>query len=184
MIFDLFGAKCKSQAAQSQFTSQGFLKTRYKISRKPLNPTKVKHLVVHCSATPPSASSVDAESIRSWHKQRGWVDIGYHFVITRNGEIQDGCPIEEIGAHVRGLNSISVGICLVGGIDEIGLAEANFTEAQYRSLSSLVETLKEKFPNTDVVGHRDLLKSRTKECPSFCVRSYFKEQKSKGVKNV
>ena len=74
------------------------------------------YIIIHCSATPPSMD-VGAKEIDKWHRQRGWRKIGYHYVITRDGDIQEGRELDEIGAHCRGLNSTSVGVCLVGGVN-------------------------------------------------------------------
>src|SRR5690606_114532 len=73
-------------------------------------------LVIHCAATTP-LMDIGAKEIDVWHKQRGWSKIGYHFVIRRNGVIEKGRDISEVGAHVEGYNKNSIGICMVGGID-------------------------------------------------------------------
>ena len=75
--------------------------------------TRTDFLVVHCSATRPEMD-VGVEDIRRWHLAKGWSDIGYHYVITRNGTPQTGRPEGEIGAHVHGYNARSVGINLSG----------------------------------------------------------------------
>lgn len=125
-------------------------------------------IVVHCSATPPS-QDIGADEIREWHKARGWRDIGYHHVIRRNGKLEIGRPPMAVGAHARGYNAVSVGICLVGGVDDEGKPEANFTRAQYARLEDLVRNMVRLYgPDVAVVGHRDL-PDVSKACPSFCV---------------
>lgn len=130
-------------------------------------------LVVHCAATPPTFNG-GAKEIRQWHREKGWIDIGYHFVIKRDGTRETGRPIDVVGAHVENFNSTSVGICLVGGVDAKGKAEDNFTPAQYAELAELLRELKAKYPNAQVQGHRDFPNVR-KDCPSFDVRKWIKE---------
>lgn len=127
-------------------------------------------IVVHCSASKPGAA-VDAAEIRRWHLARGFNDIGYHFVILPDGTIQQGRPVEQIGAHAAGYNSKSIGICLVGGLNEKGRPTANFSREQYNALRDLLEKLRQTFPNTKIRGHRDL-PNVNKDCPCFDVRSW------------
>ncbi|HBO3276633.1 TPA: N-acetylmuramoyl-L-alanine amidase [Pseudomonas aeruginosa] len=128
-----------------------------------------KYLVVHCAATKPSMD-IGLREIRQWHRQRGWLDIGYHFVIRRDGTVELGRPVNTIGAHVADHNYESVGVCLVGGIDATGAPENNFTDAQFKSLRELLDKLKVDYPSAKIVGHRNL--DRNKACPSFDVGSW------------
>lgn len=122
-------------------------------------------LVIHCAATRPSMD-IGVREIRAWHKERGFLDIGYHLVIRRDGTVEKGRDLYQVGAHAKGFNSVSVGICLVGGVDEKMKPENNFTEAQFAKLDELVETMKLTFPDlVEIVGHNDLDKG--KACPSF-----------------
>ncbi len=73
------------------------------------------HIVVHCSATKPS-QDVGASEIRQWYLDRGLSNIGYHLVIRRDGPVENGRPLSNVGAHVRGYNRVSIGICLSGGM--------------------------------------------------------------------
>lgn len=130
------------------------------------------YIVVHCSASPPKVD-VGAKEIRQWHRAKGWVDIGYHKVIRRDGRVEDGRPIDVVGAHVENHNSNSVGICLVGGIDDKGRPEDNFTRSQFHSLALLLTELRTKYPNAEILGHRDFPGVK-KACPSFDVRSWLK----------
>jgi N-acetyl-anhydromuramyl-L-alanine amidase AmpD len=124
--------------------------------------------------------NIGAKEIREWHVVgNGWRDIGYNYVITRDGDVQngrdtdrDGDVDEEIGAHAKGFNTNSIGICLVGGIDDDRNADANFTFVQYVALNNLVQDLISKYPDVEILGHRDLPNSN-KECPSFDVKSFF-----------
>lgn len=129
-------------------------------------------LVVHCSATSPKMD-VGAADIERWHRQRGFLAIGYHFVIRRNGKIEKGRAEDVIGAHVENHNATTIGICMVGGIDSTGAPENNFTPAQFETLHSLLKDLQTRYPNTTVLGHRDFPKV-AKACPSFDVRSWLK----------
>lgn len=122
-------------------------------------------IFVHCSATKPSMD-IGASEIRKWHKERGWSDIGYHFVIRRDGTIEDGRPVDAVGAHVQGWNSRSVGVCLVGGVSEenANQYEANFTPEQMESLCGLLGKLKVQYPRAMIMAHHDVA---PKACPSF-----------------
>jgi N-acetyl-anhydromuramyl-L-alanine amidase AmpD len=147
---------------------------------------EVDHIIVHCAATPPT-SDIGAADIDRWHRAKGWWGNGYHYVIRRDGEIEaesagKRCrPLEKPGAHVGGCgpgwNKRSIGICLVGGIDEEGNAEDNFTTEQFDSLKDLVEYLRRMFPDTKIMGHRDLIKltgASPKSCPSFEVSDWLR----------
>lgn len=129
-----------------------------------------KHIIIHCSATRPSMD-IGVREIRQWHKRdNGWLDVGYHFVIKRDGSIEIGRQINQVGAHTKGFNSTSIGICLVGGVNEKMKPEDNFTPAQFAALKGLVASLKEQFPDAlSVKGHRDF--DPKKACPSFDVAS-------------
>lgn len=130
-------------------------------------------IAVHCAATPPTAD-IGRADIDRWHRAKGWLMIGYHFVIRRNGTVEIGRPVDAVGAHVENYNSISVGICLVGGVDAKGKSEDNFTSTQYETLAKLVRELKAKYPNAKVQGHRDFPKV-AKDCPCFDVQTWINE---------
>lgn len=123
-------------------------------------------LVIHCAATPPSAD-IGVEEIRHWHvDERGWSDVGYHYIIRRDGLVEGGRDVEIAGAHARGHNANSIGVCLVGGVDEQGQPDANYTRAQWASLARLIRSLKASYPEAGILGHRDL-PGVTKACPVF-----------------
>lgn len=145
--------------------------------------TRTDWLVVHCSATR-AAQDIGATDIRRWHLGRGWADIGYHYVIRRDGGIETGRPEDSAGAHVKGFNSTSVGICLVGGLNTDGKPENNFTPAQFSSLAKLLGQLKRRYPKAHVRGHRDFSPDLNKDgtitpnefmkvCPCFDVQAWF-----------
>lgn len=131
-----------------------------------------KYIVVHCSATP-AHRKIGVAEIRNWHKERGWRDIGYHVVITRSGFIEFGRDLDEQGAHVYGHNHNSIGVCLIGGVDEHGKAQNNFTPEQFKSLRLVILALQARYVNAQVMGHRDFPEV-AKDCPSFDVREWFK----------
>lgn len=149
-----------------------------------LKPLKdVRLLVVHCSATRPT-QDIGAKEIDAWHRQAGWLKIGYHFVIRRDGTVEKGRELNEVGSHVRGHNSNSIGICLVGGVDAQLKPEDNYTPAQKEQLLDLLRQLTLMFPHAEIVGHRDLSPDRNKDgrvtpeewlkaCPSFDVRAWW-----------
>ena len=134
--------------------------------------------VVHCTATNPSwysdKSAHDVvKEIRRWHvEERKWSDIGYHYVIHRDGVVALGRPIERSGAHTRGFNKHSLGIALVGGRGGCADDEPleHYTEAQITSLRKLLRELSDQHPITKVAGHNDFAK---KACPCFNVKEWY-----------
>lgn len=148
---------------------------------------QTKHIVVHCSATRP-VSDIGVDEIRDWHvNKNGWSDIGYHAVIRRNGQIEYGRHLDEPGAHVKGQNYQSVGVCLVGGINAAGDADNNFTDDQFVSLKGLLFVLQRSYPGAGILGHRDLSPDLDgdgiveehewlKECPCFDVRAWIDKE--------
>lgn len=123
---------------------------------------KTTLLVVHVTATPPSAN-IGVKEVRAMHKARGWADIGYHYVIRRNGKIEAGRSENQIGAHVEGFNSISVGVSLVGGVDAKGKPQDNKTPEQERVLEKLLRDLAGRYPGAKICGHRDLSPDKDKD---------------------
>ena len=126
---------------------------------------RTDYIVIHTAATPPSMD-IGAKEIREWHLARGWSDIGYHWVIRRNGTVEPGRPVDAVGAHAKGFNKTSVGICLVGGLNADGEPDCNYTWVQWPELEALVIKMKAKYPDAAVLGHRDL-PGVTKTCPVF-----------------
>ena len=126
----------------------------------------IEKIVVHCAATP-SSMDIGVEEIRNWHVDRGWDDIGYHYVIRRNGDIEPGRQLAFVGAHAKGHNKTSIGICMVGGVDDDGDPADNFNLSQFMALDALIKSLMIAFPSiVEAVGHRDL-PGVHKACPSF-----------------
>lgn len=137
---------------------------------------KITDIILHCSATP-EGRDIHADTIRTWHKQQGWRDIGYHYVITLSGKVEWGRPIEEVGAHCAGHNFNSIGICYIGGIDKQGRAKDTRTPAQTAALHQLVKTLQEEYhiPDSNVHCHNEY---SAKACPSFSIDTFRKEHHS------
>ncbi len=130
---------------------------------------KITDIVIHCADTPKN-KYFDINDIRKWHvEERGWSDVGYHYVILLDGTIQLGRDIKTIGAHVKGFNSKSIGICYIGGKDNVDTR----TTQQKVSLVYLVGSLKRMFKKAKVSGHRDF-PNVTKYCPSFDAKHEYK----------
>ncbi len=137
-------------------------------------------IVIHCAATTPT-QDIGVKEIRSWHRKRGFTDIGYHYVIRRDGYIEEGRPEHVVGAHAKGFNRHSLAICMVGGVDEDLEPEDNFTRQQYATLENLLNELKVSYPGVDILGHCDLPRV-AKACPSFSVRKWLRSLESGSVK--
>ena len=134
----------------------------------------IKRIIVHSSATRAEVD-VGRDEINEWHKARGFVAIGYHFVIRRDGSIEKGRDITCVGAHAKGNNRDSIGICMVGGLSADGDAEDNFTDAQFQSLVTLIDWLQEFIVHASdnvVMGHRQVAATL---CPSFDVPDKLRE---------
>lgn len=133
-----------------------------------------QYIAIHCSATSEKAD-IGAKEIDRWHRAKGFLSIGYHYVIRRNGVVEQGRPEEDIGAHVQDYNAVSVGVCMVGGVDanDIKKAVNNFTPEQFAALAKLVRELKTRYPDAIVQGHRDF-PNVAKACPSFDVKGWLK----------
>lgn len=145
------------------------------MARVQFNKRKETNLVViHCAATKPSMD-IGLREIRQWHVQQGWLDVGYHYIVRRDGTVETGRPHDVVGSHVKGHNFESVGICMVGGIDDAGTPKDNFTDAQWAALEGLVwEISTVMYPNARICGHRDL--DSGKACPSFDVATWLKSR--------
>ena len=129
-------------------------------------PREIKLLVIHCSATRCNVS-FPVERLRECHLQRGFRDIGYHFYITRDGVLHHCRPVSEIGAHVRGFNRHSIGICYEGGLDENGRPADTRTTAQRFALLDLLTILKHQYPEAQIAGHYQLSATIHKACPCY-----------------
>ena len=136
---------------------------------------KTDFIAIHCSATS-DKQNLGAADIDKWHRKQGWQAIGYHYVIRRDGTVEEGRDEKVVGAHVQGFNEVSVGVCMVGGVDanDVNKAKDNFTEAQFASLKQLLVDLKSRYPKAKIQGHRDFPNVK-KACPSFEVKDWLKK---------
>ena len=129
-----------------------------------VNKRTIKELIVHCSATP-EGKDYSVDTIRQWHLQRGFSDIGYHYVIYRDGSIHIGRDESIIGAHCTGHNTNSIGVCYIGGCASDGKTPKDTrTTKQKQSLVKLLKELKTKYPQASIHSHKDFT---NKACPSF-----------------
>ncbi len=138
----------------------------------------INEVIIHCTATRPKwregqKTSTKVKAVKRWHvEDRNWSDIGYHFLIDRDGTIADGRDIERVGAHTRGHNTGSVGVALFGGHGSAATDDFadNFTEDQERSLRKLIDDLSEDFEITKLSGHNEY---SSKACPGFFVPGWY-----------
>ena len=128
----------------------------------------IDRIILHCAAT---TADVSARTIRKWHmNDRGWKDIGYHYVIRMNGAVEEGRPLDQQGAHTKGHNKNTIGVCYSGGLTKEGPADT-MTREQEMAFIALVATLRSKFgEGIEVHGHNEY---SNKACPSFDVVEKF-----------
>jgi len=152
----------------------------------------VNKIVIHCSATP-EGRNVSAATIDGWHRKRGFNQIGYHYVISLDGKIEAGRPVNIMGAHVGGGgNRASIGIAYIGGVDANLKAKDTRTEAQKKSLIKIIKILKNIYPDASIHGHRDYSKDKDgdgveaheymKACPCFDAEVEYIEYQPKNFK--
>jgi N-acetyl-anhydromuramyl-L-alanine amidase AmpD len=127
---------------------------------------KATHIVMHYSATY-ADQDIGAAEIDKWHRDRGFAQIGYHWVIRRDGTVEAGRPESVTGAHVRGMNTGKIGVCVVGGLDRTtgpNVGVDNRTSAQIAAQIKLTREILARHPGAHVVGHRDLVAT---QCPAY-----------------
>ena len=139
---------------------------------------RTDYIVLHVTATRPLTPAGVAE-VTKMHKARGFSTIGYHYIVRLNGKVEAGRPENQIGAHVQGFNSVSIGVSLEGGLSQTtGKPADTRTPAQIEALIDLLKDLTKRYPNARICGHRDLSPDRDgdgvvepyeylKECPCF-----------------
>jgi N-acetylmuramoyl-L-alanine amidase len=132
---------------------------------------QINKIIVHCSATR-EGQDIPVETIKKWHIEgRGWSDIGYHFYIDINGKIQKGRDIAKIGAHCKGQNRNSIGLCYCGGVEADGKTPKDTrTDEQKDALLAVLRTLKAMYPEAIIHSHNDYA---NKACPSFDATSEY-----------
>ena len=133
----------------------------------------IHYLVVHCSATPEGRDHT-AKDIDLWHRQRGFNEIGYNYVVRLDGKIEGGRDVDKIPAHVTNHNKDSIGICYIGGIDKNTLRPKDTrTAEQKEALKKLLTELKALYPEAEILGHRDF-PGVAKACPCFNAKDEYK----------
>ena len=131
-----------------------------------MSPDSVSYLIIHCSATREDRDYTP-EQLKHDHLQRGFIDVGYHFYIRKDGSVTQHRRLNEVGAHCRPFNRCSIGICYEGGLDTNGKPKDTRTIAQRGSLVKLLIELKQKFPKAVIRGHCEMPGATPKECPCF-----------------
>jgi len=129
---------------------------------------EINRIVVHHTATPTNTS---VDSIRDYHMNNlGWRDIGYHYIIEVNGHLRLGRPDWMIGAHVKGKNSDSIGVAVIGNYQDINfLWQGRWSTRQARTLHVVLTDLRQRYPDVDIVTHRELANTL---CPGKNVQAW------------
>ena len=135
---------------------------RFKKSKR-----QITDIIIHCTDTR-AGVNYTVEQCRADHIKRGWSDIGYHYLIYRDGTIHQGRDVDIAGAHCEGHNAKSIGVCYVGG-----KGGDTRTLAQKAALINLLTDLKKLYPTARIVGHRDY-DQHGKTCPSFDAKTEYK----------
>ena len=131
----------------------------------------ITEIIVHCTATPEDRE-VSMSELRQWHKQRGFTDVGYHYVVHLHGDVENGRDVDIVGAHCTGHNAHSIGVCYVGGVAKDGKTPKDTRTLQQKdALLKLLTELKKTYPGVKIYGHRDFAR---KACPSFDATSEYK----------
>lgn len=140
---------------------------------------KISEVIIHCSATRAdwmanAGVAAQAEEIRRWHMSKGWRDIGYHHIIGRCGNVVQGRPETVMGAHVRGHNRGTIGVCLIGGHGSAASDkfEDHFTAQQERALLALLDEIEARAGTVSITGHNNY---SAKACPGFEVSDWLPE---------
>jgi N-acetylmuramoyl-L-alanine amidase len=134
---------------------------------------QINKIIIHCSATPEGKDYTVAD-ITKWHKQRGFTEIGYHYIIYRDGTVNLGRDIAKIGAHCEGQNTNSIGICYIGGLATDGKTPKDTrTDTQKKAMITLVDALLAVHPTATVHGHNEF---SNKACPGFNVKKEFQNK--------
>ena len=128
---------------------------------------KINLIIIHCLATK-EGRDFHIQDVRRWHvNERGFKDVGYHYLITLDGTIEKGRDESVVGAHAAGYNAHSIGIAYCGGLDENGKPKDTRTLAQKASMYKLLVDLKKKYPDAKIIGHNEV---SSKACPAFSVQ--------------
>ena len=131
---------------------------------------QITKIILHCTATP-EGRDVDAEEITRWHKNKGWRNNGYHYIVKLDGTIEEGRSVQMVGAHTKGHNVGSIGVVYVGGCDKNMKPKDTRTPEQDFVLTNLLSALLEMYPLAKLHGHNEFNKG--KACPSFDVQEEY-----------
>ena len=126
----------------------------------------VSYIIIHCSATR-ETQDYTPEQLKRDHMARGFIDVGYHFYIRKDGTVTQHRKLNEVGAHCRPFNRCSIGVCYEGGLDANGKPKDTRTLKQRATLVGLILDLKQKFPKAVIRGHNEMPGSVPKACPCF-----------------
>ena len=144
----------------------------------------IEAIIIHCTATKEGVD-IRAKDVDRWHKEQGWKMIGYNYLIDLDGTVEIGRPLTMTGAHCRGWNDRSIGVCYVGGLDASGNPKDTRTLAQKKAMNDLVYKLLDEHPTiTQILGHRDTSPDLNgdgkitpnewiKACPCFDVKNEY-----------
>lgn len=126
---------------------------------------KRTHIIIHCSDSPHGRGD-NAKTIHKWHTERGFDGVGYHYVVLEDGAVEAGRPEYWDGAHTKGYNDKSIGICMIG--------EDSFTDKQISSVQSIVKMLQHEYniPNENVLGHYETNGAGGKTCPNYSMEHF------------
>jgi N-acetylmuramoyl-L-alanine amidase len=140
---------------------------------------KIERIFIHCTAGSQKQTVAD---LRAEFKRKGWTNPGYHYVISPDGTVTQLLDEQQVSNGVKGYNQTSINVAYIGGIDSTGKAVDNRTDAQKTALRQIVSALKHRYPDAEVLGHRDISPDknhngivdpweRIKECPCFDVKT-------------
>ena len=129
----------------------------------------INEIIIHCSATKEGQDFTTAD-IRKWHLERGFSDIGYHYVVYRDGSVHTGRNVNISGAHCAGHNSHSIGVCYIGGLDKNLRPKDTRTSQQKDALLKLLRQLKQLYPKATIHGHCEF---SDKACPCFNAKNEY-----------
>lgn len=143
----------------------------------------IKYIAVHCTA---SHQSMTIEGLKQEFKRKGWVNPGYHYVVSPDGKITQLLDEDKVSNGVKGFNSVSINVAYIGGIDTNGKPTDNRTDEQKVSLRSLLKMLHKKYPTAVIQGHRDFSPDLNKDgkitpnewmkaCPCFNAKEEYRE---------
>lgn len=136
-----------------------------------INRKDTKYIIIHSSQTPPS-KNLDVTDMNKLHRQKGFLNVVHHLLIKRDGSVETGRELEEVGAHTEGYNDISVSVCLIGGTltDSELEPRLNYTSKQWQELKESVMWLRHTYPQSTILGFNEI--EPTQLSPYFDVQSW------------